>query len=239
MRAACRRETKEVRGALPADKQGRRESHALCYPPASTPQCIQLGAQGTECWPVLRARGPAQLHELMNLRGREETTGSYVQLLFTVLKCKFTSIPPLLQSLPCLPTELRTKSHPLPCLPPSPGLLFPAAASAPISLFKCTKLIPTSGPLCLLCPPPRMPSPGFPQGWAPPPPLSGSPPLRSPPGPITHPHVPLFLSFRTPITTRMFLLASAGYQEDRVASVLSSAGSPAPQHKAQHTVSTQ
>lgn len=154
MQRAGERKRKCVGLSLQTSRAGS-ESHALCYPPASTPQCIQLGAQGTECWPILRARGPAQLHELMNLKGWEETTGSYVQLLFTVLKCKFTSIPPLLQSLPRLPTELRTKSHPLPCLPPSPGLLFPAAASAPISLFKCTKLIPTSGPLCLLCPPPE------------------------------------------------------------------------------------
>ena len=45
--------------------------------PGSTPQCIQLGTQGTEGWPVLRVRGPAQLHELMNLRGGGETTGSH------------------------------------------------------------------------------------------------------------------------------------------------------------------
>lgn len=36
-------------------------------PLASTPQCIQLGSQGAKWRPVLWARGPAQLHELMNL----------------------------------------------------------------------------------------------------------------------------------------------------------------------------
>lgn len=93
-------------------------------PLASTPQHIQLGSEGTEGRPVLWARSPAQLHELMNLRGWEKTKGSHGSGRKDMtpvhsFNMYLNSIPPLLQSLPWLPLGLRTKSHLFPCLPPS------------------------------------------------------------------------------------------------------------------------
>lgn len=114
-----------VSGVLPPDKA--RKVCVSCLwtlPLASTPQRIQLGSEGTEGRPVLRATSPAQLHELMNLRGWEETRGSHgsgrkdMSPVHSFNIC-LNSISPLFQSLPWLPLGLRTKSHLLSCLPPS------------------------------------------------------------------------------------------------------------------------
>ena len=78
-RSVCRRYKKDREWGSPSRRAGQvRVSCLWTLSLASTPQCIQLGAQGAEWWPVLWARGPAQLHELMNLRWWEETTGSHV-----------------------------------------------------------------------------------------------------------------------------------------------------------------
>lgn len=56
-----------------ADHRNQAHAHPWLLSGASAPQRVQLGAQGAEGWPVLRAGRPAQLHKLQNL-----TVGSTV-----------------------------------------------------------------------------------------------------------------------------------------------------------------
>lgn len=48
-------------------KTNQAHAHPWLLSGASTPQRVQLWAQGAEGWPVLRAGRPAQLHEFLNL----------------------------------------------------------------------------------------------------------------------------------------------------------------------------
>lgn len=66
--------------SLPEVVQPAHGNPARAHPPllsgTSTPQRIQLWAQGAEGRPVLRAGCPAQLHELLNLKWGSEVGGA-------------------------------------------------------------------------------------------------------------------------------------------------------------------